>query len=120
MQFGSKGTVYIATGITAIGFVVIFLGWNGAAEKDFVSGQIPYVISGGIAGEQWNAAYQWSSRHLSVAASTQQATAGYRTLASLDAGHAPTRAVSQVSASTTLAGGGLSVGHRQAHSSERV
>lgn len=32
------------------GFVLIFLGWNGAASNDSVSAQTPYVISGGIAG----------------------------------------------------------------------
>ncbi len=50
MQLGSKGTVYIAIGLMALGFFVIFLGWNGAAEKDYVEGQLPYVISGGLAG----------------------------------------------------------------------
>ncbi|HVM39429.1 MAG TPA: hypothetical protein VM618_01475 [Acidimicrobiia bacterium] len=49
-QLGSKGTIYIAAGVTALGFLVIFLGWNGAAGKDFVSGQVPYLISGGLAG----------------------------------------------------------------------
>lgn len=33
-----------------IGAVLIFLGWNGAASYDRVSAQIPYVVSGGIAG----------------------------------------------------------------------
>ena len=32
------------------GFVLIFLGWNGAASHDRESAQIPYVVSGGIAG----------------------------------------------------------------------
>ncbi len=32
------------------GFVLIFLGWNGAASNDTVSAQVPYVVSGGIAG----------------------------------------------------------------------
>lgn len=49
-QLRTKGTVYLAVGLTALGFFVIFLGWNGAAEKDFVAGQIPYVISGGLTG----------------------------------------------------------------------
>jgi hypothetical protein len=49
-QLGTKGTVYIAVGLTAVGFLVIFLGWNGAAGKDHVPAQIPYVISGGFAG----------------------------------------------------------------------
>lgn len=50
MQFGTKASVYLAAGLAALGFFVIFLGWDGAAEKDFVAGQIPYVISGGFAG----------------------------------------------------------------------
>ena len=32
------------------GFVLIFLGWNGTASKDDVPAQIPYIVSGGIAG----------------------------------------------------------------------
>jgi hypothetical protein len=32
------------------GLVVIFLGWNGAAETDRVASQMPYIISGGLAG----------------------------------------------------------------------
>jgi hypothetical protein len=32
------------------GFVLIFLGWNGAASEDREAAQLPYVISGGIAG----------------------------------------------------------------------
>jgi hypothetical protein len=32
------------------GFVVLFLGWNGAAGVDFVQGQVPYLISGGLVG----------------------------------------------------------------------
>ncbi|MBI2168311.1 MAG: hypothetical protein HYU28_02250 [Actinobacteria bacterium] len=50
MQMGSKGSIYVAVGITALGFLVIFFGWNGAASKDYVTGQVPYVVSGGVAG----------------------------------------------------------------------
>lgn len=32
------------------GFVLVFLGWNGAASQDGEPAQIPYVISGGLAG----------------------------------------------------------------------
>jgi hypothetical protein len=32
------------------GFVLIFLGWNGTASKDTETAQIPYIVSGGIAG----------------------------------------------------------------------
>lgn len=42
--------VSIGVGLIVIGLVTIFLAWNGAASKDFVEGQIPYVISGGIGG----------------------------------------------------------------------
>jgi hypothetical protein len=32
------------------GFVLIFLGWNGAASYDNTSAQMPYLVSGGIGG----------------------------------------------------------------------
>lgn len=32
------------------GFFLVFLGWNGAATYDRPAAQLPYVISGGIAG----------------------------------------------------------------------
>lgn len=32
------------------GFALIALGWNGAASLDYTQGQIPYLISGGLAG----------------------------------------------------------------------
>lgn len=46
----SKNTTYLAVGMMAGGFLLIVLGWNGAASKDFVQGQFPYLISGGLAG----------------------------------------------------------------------
>ncbi len=36
--------------LVVAGFIALFLAWNGAAEKDFVEGQLPYVISGGLVG----------------------------------------------------------------------
>ena len=33
-----------------VGLFLIFLGWNGAASYDRVQAQIPYVVSGGLAG----------------------------------------------------------------------
>jgi hypothetical protein len=33
-----------------VGFVLIVVGWNGAASYDDVSDQIPYLLSGGLAG----------------------------------------------------------------------
>lgn len=43
-------TVQIAVGLTALGFLVLVLGWNGAAAWDRVPSQLPYLISGGMAG----------------------------------------------------------------------
>jgi hypothetical protein len=40
----------LGVGLTLAGFLVIFLGWNGAGSQDYLPGQFPYVISGGIAG----------------------------------------------------------------------
>lgn len=37
-------------GLAVLGFLLLFLGWNGAASYDRVPAQIPYVISGGLAG----------------------------------------------------------------------
>ena len=42
---GLLGIVYCIAG-----FFLIFLGWNGTASNDDEPGQIPYVVSGGIAG----------------------------------------------------------------------
>src|SRR5947199_7924582 len=40
----------LGLGCVAVGLLVIGLAWNGAASKDFVSGQIPYLLSGGFLG----------------------------------------------------------------------
>ena len=45
-RFGSK----IGLGFCLVGFILIFLGWNGAASTNSVAGQFPYLISGGMAG----------------------------------------------------------------------
>jgi hypothetical protein len=45
-----KSALYTAVGLVGLGFVLIFFAWNGAAGKDFVQGQVPYLISGGIGG----------------------------------------------------------------------
>ena len=34
----------------AVGLLIIGLAWNGAASIDFVSGQVPYLLSGGAVG----------------------------------------------------------------------
>jgi hypothetical protein len=45
-----KSALYTSVGLVALGFIGIFFAWNGAASKDYVQGQMPYVISGGIGG----------------------------------------------------------------------
>jgi hypothetical protein len=42
---GQLGILYCV-----VGLFLIFLGWNGAASYDRVEAQIPYLISGGLAG----------------------------------------------------------------------
>jgi hypothetical protein len=36
--------------LVVAGFVALFLAWNGAAGVDYIEGQLPYLISGGLAG----------------------------------------------------------------------
>ncbi|MBV8559865.1 MAG: hypothetical protein JO050_03775 [Acidimicrobiia bacterium] len=40
----------LGLGCVAAGLLIIGLAWNGAASVDFVSGQIPYLLSGGALG----------------------------------------------------------------------
>jgi uncharacterized membrane protein len=49
VRFGSLGG-QLGIGLAVVGFVLIFLGWNGAGSYDDVPAQFPYLISGGIAG----------------------------------------------------------------------
>lgn len=42
--------IAVGVGLIVVGLVAIFLAWNGAAGKDFVEGQLPYLISGGLGG----------------------------------------------------------------------
>lgn len=85
---------------------VVRLGLWGVA-----SGSLATSSADDQSGEQWSAAYQWASRRFSFAASMQRATAAYRTLADLDLATVPTREVAQVSASTSVGGGGFSVAY---------
>ena len=50
MSSWPKSALYTAVGLVGLGFILIFFAWNGAAGKDFVQGQVPYLISGGIGG----------------------------------------------------------------------
>jgi len=45
-RFGAK----LGVALCLAGFVLIFIGWNGAASVDRVTAQFPYLISGGIGG----------------------------------------------------------------------
>jgi hypothetical protein len=45
-----KSALYTSVGLVALGAIVIFLAWNGAAGKDYAQGQLPYLISGGVGG----------------------------------------------------------------------
>jgi hypothetical protein len=49
-NWAGKSPLYTAVALVALGFIIVFLGWNGAAGKDYTQGQIPYLISGGITG----------------------------------------------------------------------
>ena len=46
----AKMANYIAFSIVGLGFLALYLGWNGAANKACVDCQIPYLLSGGAAG----------------------------------------------------------------------
>lgn len=45
-----RSPVTIGVVLVVAGFLAIFLAWNGAAGLDYVEGQLPYVISGGLIG----------------------------------------------------------------------
>lgn len=50
MRSWAKSSLYLSVALIAVGFLLIFFAWNGAAEKDFIQGQFPYLLSGGLAG----------------------------------------------------------------------
>lgn len=50
MKRAARFAEYVPMAAIFLGFILIGLGWNGAASLDFVQGQVPYVISGGFAG----------------------------------------------------------------------
>jgi energy-converting hydrogenase Eha subunit E len=41
---------YVGIALCVIGFALIAIAWNGAAELDFIQGQFPFFISGGLTG----------------------------------------------------------------------
>lgn len=40
----------LGVGLCALGFLIVFLGWNGAASSDRLPSQFPYLLSGGVLG----------------------------------------------------------------------
>ncbi len=49
-KWARSSPVSIGVLLVVAGFIAMFLAWNGAAAKDFVQGQLPYVLSGGLVG----------------------------------------------------------------------
>ena len=49
-RFASMLGGKLGVAVIAVGFVAIFLGWNGAASFNDIRQQFPYLISGGVAG----------------------------------------------------------------------
>lgn len=45
-----KLTTYLAVGLTGVGFLLMFLGWNGAASFDNPEQQFPYMLSASMPG----------------------------------------------------------------------
>lgn len=41
---------YVGIALCVVGFTLIALAWNGAAEIDFIQGQFPFFLSGGLTG----------------------------------------------------------------------
>ncbi len=49
-KWATSSPVSAGLALVVAGFIALFLAWNGAAGVDYVEGQLPYVISGGLAG----------------------------------------------------------------------
>jgi hypothetical protein len=49
IRWGNLGG-QLGIGYCLAGVVLIFLGWNGTASYDRVTSQVPYIVSGGLAG----------------------------------------------------------------------
>ena len=50
MRSWAKSSLYLSVALIAVGFLLLYFAWNGAAEKDFIQGQFPYLLSGGLGG----------------------------------------------------------------------
>jgi len=49
-RWASNSPVSAGVALVVAGFLALFLAWNGAAGKDRVEAQLPYLISGGLVG----------------------------------------------------------------------
>ena len=49
-KWASSSPVSAGLLLVVAGFIALFLAWNSAAGLDYVEGQLPYVISGGLVG----------------------------------------------------------------------
>ena len=51
-RFGNLGSLGGQLGVLLclLGFIALFLGWNGAASKNVIMAQFPFLISGGLVG----------------------------------------------------------------------
>lgn len=51
-RFGNLGSLGGQLGVLLclVGFIALFLGWNGAASKNVIMAQFPFLISGGLVG----------------------------------------------------------------------
>lgn len=47
---GAPLATFVGIAVAVAGFGAIGLAWNGAAELDYVQGQFPFFVSGGLAG----------------------------------------------------------------------
>jgi hypothetical protein len=49
-RWATNSPVAAGVALVVAGFIALFLAWNNAANRDFVEGQLPYLISGGMVG----------------------------------------------------------------------
>ena len=47
-KWATNSPVTAGLALVVAGFIALFLAWNGAAGIDYVQGQIPYLLSGGL------------------------------------------------------------------------
>jgi hypothetical protein len=49
-KWAQNSPVNAGVALVLAGFVALFLAWNGASGIDYVEGQLPYLLSGGLVG----------------------------------------------------------------------